>query len=126
MTPISQGSTPQILPRSTGEGARRAAGGAFALLPTIAGRQTAVSPLRRIPGSILGRAKSMQLWSLEGTTQKLDGGAMFGYAPRALWARWIEPDAENRIPLACRCLLVKDLDGRYVLVESGFGAFFEP
>jgi glyoxylase-like metal-dependent hydrolase (beta-lactamase superfamily II) len=68
----------------------------------------------------------MQLWSLEGNTQKLDGGAMFGNAPRAMWARWIEPDAENRIPLACRCLLVKDLDGRTVLFETGIGAFFEP
>ncbi|MEI7035914.1 MBL fold metallo-hydrolase [Fulvimonas yonginensis] len=68
----------------------------------------------------------MQLWSLEGNTQKLDGGAMFGNAPRAMWARWIEPDAENRIPLACRCLLVKDLDGRNVLFETGIGAFFEP
>jgi glyoxylase-like metal-dependent hydrolase (beta-lactamase superfamily II) len=68
----------------------------------------------------------MQLWSLEGNTQKLDGGAMFGNAPRAVWARWIEPDAQNRIPLACRCLLAKDLDGRNVLFETGIGAFFEP
>ena len=68
----------------------------------------------------------MQLWSLEGNTQKLDGGAMFGNAPRAMWSRWIEPDAQNRIPLACRCLLVKDLDGRNVLFETGIGAFFEP
>jgi glyoxylase-like metal-dependent hydrolase (beta-lactamase superfamily II) len=68
----------------------------------------------------------MQLWSLEGNTQKLDGGAMFGNAPRAMWARWIAPDAENRIPLACRCLLVKGLDGRNVLFETGIGAFFEP
>ena len=51
---------------------------------------------------------------------------MFGNAPRALWSRWIAPDAENRIPLACRCLLVKDLDGRNVLFETGIGAFFEP
>jgi glyoxylase-like metal-dependent hydrolase (beta-lactamase superfamily II) len=68
----------------------------------------------------------MQLWSIEGNTQKLDGGAMFGNAPRALWSRWIEPDAQNRIPLACRALLVKDLDGKTVLFETGIGAFFEP
>ena len=47
-------------------------------------------------------------------------------APRALWSRWIAPDAENRIPLACRCLLVKGLDGKNVLFETGIGAFFEP
>ncbi|WNL47232.1 MBL fold metallo-hydrolase [Dyella sp. BiH032] len=68
----------------------------------------------------------MQLWSITGNSQRLDGGAMFGNAPRALWSRWIAPDAQNRIPLACRCLLVKDLDGRNVLFEAGIGAFFEP
>ncbi|WP_266171274.1 MBL fold metallo-hydrolase [Dyella subtropica] len=68
----------------------------------------------------------MQLWSIIGNSQQLDGGAMFGNAPKALWSRWITPDAQNRIPLACRCLLVKDLDGRNVLFETGIGAFFEP
>ena len=51
---------------------------------------------------------------------------MFGNVPRALWSQWIAPDGQNRIPLACRCLLVKDLDGRNVLFETGIGAFFEP
>jgi glyoxylase-like metal-dependent hydrolase (beta-lactamase superfamily II) len=68
----------------------------------------------------------MKLWSLIGNSQKLDGGAMFGNAPRALWSRWIQPDDENRIPLACRCLLATDLDGRNVLFETGIGAFFDP
>jgi glyoxylase-like metal-dependent hydrolase (beta-lactamase superfamily II) len=68
----------------------------------------------------------MELFSILGNSQQLDGGAMFGNAPKALWSRWIAPDAENRIPLACRCLLVKDLDGRNVLFETGIGAFFEP
>lgn len=68
----------------------------------------------------------MEMWSLTGNSQQLDGGAMFGNAPKALWSRWITPDAENRIPLACRCLLVKDLDGKNVLFETGIGAFFEP
>ncbi|GAB3027184.1 MULTISPECIES: MBL fold metallo-hydrolase [Oleiagrimonas] len=68
----------------------------------------------------------MQLWSIEGNSQKLDGGAMFGNAPKALWTRWVEADEHNRIPLACRCLLVKDLNGRTVLFETGIGAFFEP
>ncbi|EQD37010.1 metallo-beta-lactamase family protein [mine drainage metagenome] len=68
----------------------------------------------------------MKLWSLPGNSQKLDGGAMFGNAPRALWSQWLAPDAENRVPLACRCLLAQDLDGRNVLFETGIGAFFEP
>ncbi|TAM59328.1 MAG: MBL fold metallo-hydrolase [Rhodanobacter sp.] len=68
----------------------------------------------------------MELFSILGNSQQLDGGAMFGNAPRALWSRWIAPDEQNRIPLACRCLLVKGLDGRNVLFETGIGAFFEP
>ncbi|MCB9671959.1 MAG: MBL fold metallo-hydrolase [Alphaproteobacteria bacterium] len=63
--------------------------------------------------------------SLEGNTQRLDGGAMFGNVPKALWTRWITPDAQNRIPLACRALLV-EVDGRRILFETGIGAFFEP
>jgi glyoxylase-like metal-dependent hydrolase (beta-lactamase superfamily II) len=68
----------------------------------------------------------MKLWSLIGNSQRLDGGAMFGNAPRAMWSRWVAPDAENRIPLACRCLLVTGLNGQNVLFETGIGAFFDP
>lgn len=68
----------------------------------------------------------MKLWSLIGNSQRLDGGAMFGNAPRTMWSRWVAPDAENRIPLACRCLLATGLDGRNVLFETGIGAFFDP
>ncbi|HVH33223.1 MAG TPA: MBL fold metallo-hydrolase, partial [Tahibacter sp.] len=68
----------------------------------------------------------MKLWSLIGNSQKLDGGAMFGNVPRPMWEKWIVPDVDNRIPLACRCLLVDDLDGKRVLFETGIGAFFEP
>lgn len=68
----------------------------------------------------------MKLWSIEGNSQRLDGGAMFGNAPKAMWSKWVPVDDENRIPLACRCLLATDLDGRNVLFETGIGAFFEP
>ena len=68
----------------------------------------------------------MKLWSLLGNSQKLDGGAMFGNAPRAMWEKWSPPDAENRIELACRALLATPLNGKAVLFETGIGAFFEP
>lgn len=68
----------------------------------------------------------MRLYSIEGNRQRLDGGAMFGNAPRALWQNWIAPDEQNRIPLACRALLAEDLSGRRVLFETGIGAFLEP
>jgi glyoxylase-like metal-dependent hydrolase (beta-lactamase superfamily II) len=68
----------------------------------------------------------MKLWSILGNSQKLDGGAMFGNVPRAMWSGWIAPDADNRIPLACRALLASPLNGKTVLFETGIGAFFEP
>lgn len=63
--------------------------------------------------------------SIMGNTQKLDGGAMFGNCPRAVWERWMVPDELGRIPLACRALLVVER-GRNLLFETGIGAFFEP
>lgn len=50
---------------------------------------------------------------------------MFGNAPKAMWEKWITPDAQNRIPLACRALLMRE-PGRTVLFETGIGAFFDP
>ena len=52
----------------------------------------------------------------------LDGGAMFGSVPRPLWERLIPPDAQHRIPLAMRLLLLEEVDGdRLVLVDGGIG-----
>ncbi len=51
---------------------------------------------------------------------------MFGNCPRAVWEKWAKPDDTHRIPLACRCLLIKADDGKTVLLETGVGAFFEP
>lgn len=68
----------------------------------------------------------MKLWSILGNSQRLDGGAMFGNAPRAMWAQWSPPDDANRIDLACRALLASPLNGKTVLFETGIGAFFEP
>ena len=65
------------------------------------------------------------LTSVLGNSQRLDGGAMFGNAPKAVWERWIPADDKNRIPLACRCLVVRD-GNRVILLEAGIGAFFEP
>lgn len=67
----------------------------------------------------------MKLTSLLGNSQKLDGGAMFGNAPKAVWANWYDCDSENRIHLQCRCLLVQE-ENRNILFETGVGAFFEP
>ena len=62
--------------------------------------------------------------SVEGNRQLLDGGSMFGNAPRPVWEKWIAPDSLGRIPLACRCLLI-EVEGKNILCETGIGAFFE-
>ena len=58
--------------------------------------------------------------ALEAGRQHLDGGAMFGIVPKALWSRRAPPDDRNRIPLALRCLLVEHDDG-LVLIDTGIG-----
>ncbi len=65
------------------------------------------------------------LYSVPGNSQKLDGGAMFGNAPKALWERWVSADDRNRIDLACRALLIRE-PNRLILLEAGIGAFFDP
>lgn len=66
-----------------------------------------------------------KITTLNGNSQKLDGGAMFGNAPKALWQRWVESDELNRIDLSCRAVLVQESE-RNILIETGVGAFFSP
>ena len=67
----------------------------------------------------------LRVSSILGNSQRLDGGAMFGNAPRALWQKWLPPDELGGVPLVCRALLVEQAD-RKVLLETGIGVFFEP
>lgn len=68
----------------------------------------------------------MKLFSIESNRLRLDGGSMFGNAPKNIWKNWCPPDEENRIDLASRTLLLQTSDGRNVLFETGIGAFFDP
>ena len=69
--------------------------------------------------------RKVTVTSIEGNSQRLDGGAMFGNAPRALWERWAEPDELGRINLACRCALV-EIDDVKILLETGVGCYMPP
>lgn len=51
---------------------------------------------------------------------RLDGGAMFGIVPKALWARRMPADSRNRITMHMRALLIEGL-GRVVLIDNGAG-----
>lgn len=68
----------------------------------------------------------MKLFAVETNTIKLDGGSLFGNAPKTMWQKWMICDEANRIQLACRALLVMEDNGHNVLFEAGLGPFFEP
>jgi len=76
--------------------------------------------LRRLPLSTAFKVGRLTCHALEAGRQHLDGGAMFGIVPKALWARRAPPDDKNRIPLALRCLLIEHDDG-LVLIDTGIG-----
>ena len=54
---------------------------------------------------------------------RLDGGAMFGVVPKPLWDRVAPADTDNRVALACNCLLLRTASG-LTLVDTGLGTRF--
>lgn len=63
---------------------------------------------------------------LDAGALRLDGGAMFGIIPKALWSRTTPCDEHNRIQLRCTALLLEwsGATGRRALVEVGHGPKF--
>ncbi len=66
------------------------------------------------------KGKRFTIYQLNSGKFALDGGAMFGVVPKALWSRLIPPDDLNRIPMATHPLLVETEKG-WVLIEAGLG-----
>lgn len=56
---------------------------------------------------------------------RLDGGAMFGVVPRALWQRVAPPDSDNRVRLNANCLFI-EAAGERILIETGMGDKWTP
>jgi len=50
----------------------------------------------------------------------LDGGAMFGIIPKALWQKTNPPDEVNRIKMSTRNLLLES-DSKKILIDTGMG-----
>lgn len=63
---------------------------------------------------------SMNLFTIDTGFFKLDGGAMFGVVPKAIWNRTNPADSNNLCTWAMRCLLIED-EGRLILVDTGIG-----
>jgi glyoxylase-like metal-dependent hydrolase (beta-lactamase superfamily II) len=62
----------------------------------------------------------MTLYPIETGNFKLDGGAMFGVVPKAIWHKTNPADSNNMIPMAARSLLIEDGD-RLILIDTGMG-----
>ena len=63
---------------------------------------------------------NVQLTTLHDGPFKLDGGAMFGVVPKALWGRTVPTDDRNRIQMTMRPLLVEADWGR-MIIDCGAG-----
>ena len=62
----------------------------------------------------------MKLHSIETGFFKLDGGAMFGVVPKAIWNKTNPADENNLCTWAMRCLLIEE-GNRLILVDTGIG-----
>lgn len=57
---------------------------------------------------------------LNGGITNIDGGAMFGVVPRALWTRKYEVNDKNQIPLPTHPILIQTGD-KNVIIDTGIG-----
>ena len=62
----------------------------------------------------------MKLYSIETGNFKLDGGAMFGVVPKAIWNKLNPADENNLCNWAMRCLLIED-GNKLILIDTGIG-----
>ncbi|MFW0717620.1 MBL fold metallo-hydrolase [Pedobacter sp. N23S346] len=62
----------------------------------------------------------MKLHTINTGLFKLDGGAMFGVVPKAIWQKTNPADANNLCTWAMRCLLIED-GNKLILVDTGIG-----
>jgi glyoxylase-like metal-dependent hydrolase (beta-lactamase superfamily II) len=62
----------------------------------------------------------MKLHTINTGLFKLDGGAMFGVVPKAIWQKTNPADANNLCTWAMRCLLIEE-SNQLILVDTGIG-----
>lgn len=62
----------------------------------------------------------MKLYPIHITNFKIDGGAMFGVVPKALWQKKYPADENNLCNWALRSLLI-DTGDRRILIDNGYG-----
>lgn len=62
----------------------------------------------------------MELFSFNIASFKVDGGAMFGIVPKAIWSKSFKSDEHNLIEVTLRALVIKT-DNRIILIDNGIG-----
>jgi len=62
----------------------------------------------------------MKLHTINTGLFKLDGGAMFGVVPKAIWQKSNPADEKNRCTWAMRCLLIEE-GNELTLIDTGIG-----
>lgn len=62
----------------------------------------------------------MKIHPLNTGNFKLDGGAMFGVVPKAIWQRTNPADSNNMCDWSMRCMLIEDGD-KLILIDNGIG-----
>ena len=67
---------------------------------------------------------SYNLYSIETSEFRLDGGAMFGIIPKTMWRKLSPADELNRIHLVTRSLLLVN-NKRKILIDTGNGTKWE-
>ena len=67
---------------------------------------------------------SYEIFSIETSEFRLDGGAMYGIIPKTLWEKSSPADELNRIHLITRSLLLVS-DNRKILIDTGNGTKWE-
>jgi len=63
---------------------------------------------------------SIEIFPVSDGEFRLDGGAMFGVVPRAIWEKTNPPDEKNRVTLGLNPLLVRTSEAN-ILVDTGIG-----
>lgn len=61
-----------------------------------------------------------KLYPLQGGITQMDGGAMFGVVPKALWTKKYPPNELNQIPLVTHPIFVQT-DEHNIIIDAGIG-----
>ncbi|HBB92890.1 MAG TPA: MBL fold metallo-hydrolase [Bacteroidales bacterium] len=63
----------------------------------------------------------MDLYRINISYFKSDGGAMFGVVPKAIWTKFFPADEHNLIPMILRSLVIRTDDDHLILIDNGIG-----